>query len=435
MDVFKRNASSHAVSTLLVVIAFTLVGCGGETEVARSPAPDDPPDVERDRWRDAVLACDVDTLKSLLEDGQPPDARVHATLGWASDRITGEFPPVVIAADRAGYDVIELLAEFDADLNARGPDGRPALHYAVVRFDSPSIIALVDGGADINATDDQGQTPLHVAARFDHPDMGRVLLHFDANPNVVNDEGMTALMYTVLGAKPVFVRQLLKTDVDLDTSCQSVGSEGENALHFAVRRGNPSVVKALLDAGMDVDSRSLKFGRTPLMFAAGNPHGILTMKLLVERGADVNARSGDGETPLLWAVQYQVSSDDDIIADNVRYLLEAGAVPPPIEVGRRNLLTAAMESKLPKTIDVLLDAGMDVNARVSEYGETLLTIAVRYSSAEIVRVLLEHGADPNASDNVGPAIGLARARDDEEGPKIVRLLEERLADSEVESPD
>ena len=235
----------------------------------------------------------------------------------------------------------------------------------------------------------------------------------------------------------------------LDKGAQADAQSGEGtALMMAVRSGNVEVVKLLLSAGAQVDAKN-RLGDSALIMSArrsipemnpprGQPlpqpaaemmdlllargadanfvgqwgHTALMeantatkIKLLVARGAQLNARDEEGRTALMHAVE---RGDVEV----VEALLQAGAdASVSDENGATALLYALAEPESYKAPDLgsnrlaaarlLLHAKIgNVNAQ-NENGETLLMRAVIRGDAEIVKSLLDHGADANLSDVLG----------------------------------
>jgi len=90
---------------------------------------------------------------------------------------------------------------------------------------------------------------------------------------------------------------------------------GTTPLMYAAAFGNSQDMKLLLDAGADVNAKSMS-GATALIWAAGEP---VKSRMLIERGADINAQSRQGRTPLMAAARRQGA------ADLVRLMLARGA--------------------------------------------------------------------------------------------------------------
>jgi predicted LPLAT superfamily acyltransferase len=142
------------------------------------------------------------------------------------------------------------------------------------------------------------------------------------------------------------------------------------------------VVRVMLDHGADVNAKS-KNDHTALMMAAtGGKTNIV--KVLLVAGADVNARDKRGSTALMAAASLGYAS-------TVEALLTAGAdVNAQDQVGETALMKAAGGVRVP-IVQILLASGADVNAK-SKNGSTALTLAKRKGSAEVVKILKNAGA-------------------------------------------
>ena len=116
-------------------------------------------------------------------------------------------------------------------------------------------------------------------------------------------KGTQLLAYAAMNGDADVVRLLIGRGADAGAA----NEEGWTALHHAAGAGNVEIVSTLLDARANVNARTTRFGETPLMLACGlfgrGRHGqsVACARLLIERGADVNARTKDGETALTFA--------------------------------------------------------------------------------------------------------------------------------------
>lgn len=287
--------------------------------------------------------------------------------------------------------------------------------------------------------DDRRDALLQAIQRSDTASLTRVLAG-GANPNAVDADGVPALMLATLMADVDAVQRLLSAGADPNRS----DGDGATALMWAMP--DPGKARVLIDGGADVNARSTALGRTPLLIAAASPGSVEVLTLLLARGADLRAKDAAGLNALALAM---LSSDAEVL----RFLADRGLDPKDeIPVVPRRLLfgrarPSAIEFGMARGVavpgDVLLRSnwqspamltrwiesnGADPNARGGgAYGVTpLLTVAAsEVAGADSLRVLLEHGADPNQPDGEGETpLDWATYRDDR---AKIALLETRGA--------
>ncbi|XP_072480456.1 ankyrin repeat domain-containing protein 17 isoform X6 [Notamacropus eugenii] len=161
--------------------------------------------------------------------------------------------------------------------------------------------------------------------------------------------------------------------------------EGESLLCLACSAGYYELAQVLLAMHANVEDRGIKGDITPLMAAANGGH-VKIVKLLLAHGADVNAQSSTGNTALTYACAGGY-------VDVVKVLLESGA---SIEDHNENGHTPLMEAGSAGHVQVarlLLENGAGINTHSNEFKESALTLACYKGHLEMVRFLLEAGAD------------------------------------------
>jgi ankyrin repeat protein len=236
------------------------------------------------------------------------------------------------------------------------------------------------------------------------------LLKSGVSANAVNAEGTSALMAATLFGDVRMVELLLENHADPNRP----GTSGTTALMWAVP--DLAKVRLLLARGANVNARS-ETERTALLVAASYPGTVDLLRLLLDRGADLRAQDRGGATALSLAVR---SADSNV----VRFLVDRGLDPNALSLAAQG--TAFARHDLP-TVDYLMttiakpmpqllitaaiwqpvafvrrwiDSGADVNASLPavQYSRTPLLSAVTSEDegADTLRLLLEHGADPNA---------------------------------------
>lgn len=194
----------------------------------------------------------------------------------------------------------------------------------------------------------------------------------------------------------------------------------------AIRSGDVAKVRSILDGRIDVNLVERRGGATPLIHAA-TVGSIETMRLILDNGANVNAKTHGGMTALMSAVSdlakvrllvergadvntatatgrtaLQLAAMGGSSGPIVRYLLEHRANARAVDSGNVTTLLAATLGNDTESIRLLVEAGVDVNEAtkgtdVGDFsGTTPLTYAAMAGNVEAVRLLLARGAKANA---------------------------------------
>lgn len=342
---------------------------------------------------------------------------------------------IIDAVKRGDKNAVRSLIAQKVDVNATEPDGTTALFYAVDRGDvetvdlllaahagvkllnrydvGPLSVAAVNGsaavidrllkaGADANSAMPGSETALMTASRGGTPETVRTLVAHGANVNAKEKvRGQTALMWAAIENNVPVIQELLKAGADIkvrahepsplehnsgvvgfgvDPELDKESRDSLTALLFAVRQGNMEATKVLLDAGADVNDVAAD-GSGAVVIALINANYELA-DFLLDRGADMNAAKG-GWTPLHQAVRTR--------------RLNIGNLPAPVPSGKMSNLVFTKK---------LIARGADVNARLTKefkdfyrnrmkrVGATPLLLATKTADAEMIRLLLDSGADP-----------------------------------------
>jgi len=199
-------------------------------------------------------------------------------------------------------DMVTLLLERGADLNAVDSESRTALHIAC-SSDCVSIAQLLikkDGGRSIDAKNNVGQTAVHIAVLRENEELLCLLLGHDADPGITDSDGDTPLLLVVKQTENDVA--LEKTLLEYTAKPDAQDGEGYSALHCAIRDRIGQLAKLLISKKADVNIKSASGQDTPLHVAtkAELPGAV---DLLLAAGAQRNARTAKGRTALHLAAE------------------------------------------------------------------------------------------------------------------------------------
>ena len=336
-----------------------------------------------------------------------------------------------------------------------------------------TVVALLRRGVDPNAAaSDYGNTPLAMAVElFSSPALTETLVKAGADPNAMGI-GLNAIGYgwgwnrgtrapvVMIAAYHQSSAAVIRSLLDAGADPTAVSSDGRTVLHYAMRgAAAPGVVSTLLVAGADPNARDpevLDF--TPLHWAAARASAdddprIASASILLRGGADPNIPSTDGRTPLHFASNPSL----------VRLLLAAGADPNITDRSGVDAIQSAALAGDSTKVAILIEAGVElpplhtaialadslavgelmmsevtndlVDLDLRDYaGFTALQLAVLISSPDMVKSLVEAGANVDLTDNQGyTALHHAIRRD---GPlAVVETLVDAGANLEIPTED
>jgi len=333
---------------------------------------------------DAARRNDGPAATRLLRAGANPGARApsgESALQWAAHHDNAALVRALLAAGaRPGANHY----------------GETDLQSACVHGGADTIGLLLAAGADPQAAGPSGVPPLLLAAKSGRADAVRLLLELGASvASTESDQGQTALMWAAAEGNADAMQVLLRAGAEVDAKSRG----GFNALHFAARQGQLAAAKLLLAHSAKVDAPAGEDGGGPtaLGLAVTNAHFELAATLL-SAGANPNRRwRGHAAIHVLtWVMRPGIGTND----------------PPPQGSGRLDRLDLLRE---------LVRHGADVNLRMESRranglrtqlnlkGGTPFLLAARTADVEMMRLLVELGADPRAANEDGTTPLLAAA--------------------------
>jgi ankyrin repeat protein len=346
----------------------------------------------------AVRADSVDTATLLLESGA--DAA-------AADRYG--VTPLFLAAENGDAALIAKLLDAGVPVDSVAPTGETALMTATRTGKPDSIALLLDRGATVDAREPEyQQTALMLAVRENHPEVVKLLIERGADVNAQTRVGPTPKFAppckgTGCGSEGVGINRGGLPD----RGRRNAALGGMTPLLYAARDGRLEAARLLLDASANIELAEAN-GMRPLLMALLNDQ-VEVARLLIEHGADPNADDFWGRSPLFAAVDFRNLDMNNRDEDS----------PTTNYVDREPLLAM---------MALLIEHGANVNAQTREVppsrrwlyslgdvswvdftGQTPFLRAALAGDVPAMRLLLEHGADPNLPTGAGTTPLMAAA--------------------------
>jgi ankyrin repeat protein len=387
----------------------------------------------------AIRARHAGIVRRLIAAGA--DLKVQDPRGSS-----GMVDLAIMSGDR---EMVRMLLEAGAALDARDNTGRTALFVAAQTGDPEMVRMVLARRVDVNARSrTPSTTPLVVAVQAGSAEIVRLLLQAGADPNVTDHYGKSPAVYANEANRPD-IAELLRGSGGSDAGVR------ESRLLAAVSEGDENAVADLLREGADPNARysNQEMGQTALILAAG--HGETeAVRMLLRAGANANAGDAIGSTALHAAAHKgAVDAIDELLragarpsmadrnhwtpilqaahsghAEAIRALVRGGAgVEERTHDGATPLIVAArggdVMAREPMNVEAaaaLRDLGANVDA-ADERGVTPLIAAVQHRRLEMIAFLLEANADLQARTRDGQtALAIAIARRFEDAEKLLR---------------
>jgi ankyrin repeat protein len=444
---------------------------------------------------DAAMRRDVAEVRRLLQGGadvRAPQADGATALHWAAYHGDASLvlllleagadvaaanrngsTPLWLAASQGDAAVVDALLGNGADANELLPLGRRPLMLAARSGSVAAVRALLDRGADPNAKESaRGTTALMQAADQGHADVIAVLIEHGADvaatsAPVVRD-GRTAALGKSDDPRAAVRRQVVAILCDQPTPDLSrlqelvTGSTEDAVLADASAGGDPCGLQrdglgfVIAPGGRNRGPREPDGGELTALVYAARSGSIDAARVLLDAGADVNQVTRYGWTPLLAATQNRTYRLGKFLIErgaDVNLANKGGWTPLYLATDNRNLEGGDYPTRVPDMddlayIELLLDAGADPNAQIvestetrtvftnqwlDEEGATAFLRASQSGDVELMRLLLERGADPHvntklgvtplaAAAGIGWVEGVTSERSPEQTVEAVRML-------------
>ncbi len=369
---------------------------------------------EDDLWG-AARTGDLDGIKKYLAEGADINELSEQTqlspLAWAT--MTGETKAV------------KLLLQLGADVNVRQEDGGTPLHIAFFLGRAEIAEILMKDGADVNAKNNRGEIPANgLMAPSGFAKFLTNMFDFELERKEI-EEGRNK------------IREMIKGE------SISLTQKAASDIWEAVFIGDLKFVQKAVTEGMDVNAKNPVTG-DPLLFTAALMGHTQVMTLLMEKGADINARKGDGNTALhaaaflgrTEAVELLLKHDADVnirnnqggsamdnatldwgVTQGILNILPFEVDEAKVKAGRakvvrlltvhpknaplsENIWKAAAKGDLSAIKKTLVE-DVDLNALDPQFGIPPLGWAALHGKTEAAKLLIEKGANINRKHRDG----------------------------------
>ncbi|KAI5615152.1 ankyrin repeat and SOCS box protein 2-like [Silurus asotus] len=349
-----------------------------------------------DQLLSAVCGGDVRKVRKILDGEKSPRDLLRADAdGWTVIHEASYYGQaeclklLLTACATRNVRMVHLLLRHGADVNQRCFDGWTALHGSVSQEALEICELLVEHGAKIFSRNIYGVTPLFLAAQCGHLELLHFLIHSGADVNTEAQDGATALYEACRNHHTHAVELLLSHGADANRP----GKDGLLPLHMAARHGNHGIISKLLPITEASELR--RSGISPLHLSAESDEDH-ALELLIHAGFDVNfllsrSRSCLYEDRRVSVLYFAVHNRN---LEATRMLLEAGADP---NLDPFNVLLLAVRQGDVHMATLLLEHGANVNAslptRPSNFPACLM---LSVWNMAMIKCLLDHGCDAGA---------------------------------------
>lgn len=395
----------------------------------------------------AVAEKNIDAVREMLTQGNEdlfaPDAQNRTPLIIAAENNDLETAALLldydtsgidlfadhgtalsIAARRGFLDMAQLLLDRGAASNAGDADGTTPVMTAVFQKQHAMLEWLLAQGADTAAKRTNNENALHFAAmNNDVKALSLLLAHGGAAG--INQRSLTAkhtpLMKAVQAGSHEATTALLAAGADPNVQ----DSQARTALHQAVEKNDTRMIYQLVVKGhADINKVDSHDSSTPLHTAVFEEH-LDSFDMLLRLGADPHQPDGQKRSPLVQAGYYGH-------LPITKYILENVPPEPDADIAaarRAEALYDALFYGHTEVAHYLLDSGkVDVNHKVRD-SDFVLQAAVRGRDIDLVKKIIDLGADLNAANKAGArALSLTHTQDD---LAIATLLLQKGADANL----
>ncbi len=317
-------------------------------------------------------------------------------------------PPLLNAAYNGYQQIVEMLITHGASVQVKDDRGETPLHKACINGHQDIVELLIASGSEVEARSTDGSTPLHMAAYGQHLEVVRFLQKNGANL----DLDSAAMLGDV-----DLVNRYLQQGVSVNSQISKTIAKGLSLLSISCRYGHQNLVRFLLDKKALINEKTGNYLFVPLHHSVVQGSEEIC-RVLIYNDANLNIEDVHGNTPLHWAAKLGDRSMTDT-------LVSFDADIHHLNFNQQTPLFYATEHHNVEIVRMLLERGAEVNLKDTEGYTPLLRSLKRKGGSEVVKVLVSYNADASIrelSRNITP-LHLAVGQNDVE---LVKFLLKKM---------
>jgi ankyrin repeat protein len=310
----------------------------------------------------AVDSQDREKVRSLLAAGAKPNE-----VGTASAN------PLLIACQYGDPAILDMLLSAGADVKVANPGGISPLAICAGNAPAAVLKRLIATGAEVDGPDEKGQTPLMWAAAKGRIENIRLLIGHGADINRKTHKGFTPLFFALKSGEPRAPVAVLEAGGDADY----IAPDGTSVVQLAIYQKDYGFAARMIERGANL--KAFDRNGNHLLHAAVLADEPTLVRLLLSKGADVNALTGPSKIKMRFEVNFKSGEYE---------------IPP-----KPPLLLAA-ERGSARVMRMLVDAGADTKFRMSD-GTNIVLAAATSGKLAALELALQLEPNPNVTNSDG----------------------------------